>query len=247
MRGLSKSWDSDSLQLTIKGLKAKSASSAMQKLARLLLLSTSLVRRLVAFADAAWPDSWFPVMLLVAWALLLRVQSEALPLEVGSLPDLTTLPPSRHSAVCWDETGTLWVRWQRRKHRPQGCTRSLPCACSTDGFQFCAVCRLRDYVAARNLQPGDRCWRDVSVSSSLSILRQGLTMLQIPGAAAFTWKAVRAGRATELSRTPHVTIQEVMDAGDWRSQAVFNYIKPDEIEPLEALAIALEESDPESQ
>ena len=249
VRGLHKSWDSDTLKLTIKGLKIRSTSAAVQRLARMLLLSTALVRRIVAFADAAWPRSWFPALLLVSWALLLRVQSEAVPLEIGELSDLTTLPPQRHSAVAWDPQGKLWIRWRRRKHRPDGCTRSLPCSCAADGAQFCATCRLKAYAEEHGLlsgsQAGTRLWAQATPSSSLAVLRQALGLLQIPGAASFTWKAVRAGRATELSRTPGVSIQEIMMAGDWLSKAVFCYIKESEIDAESVIAAAVEESEDE--
>ena len=95
--------------------------------------------------------------------------------------------------------------------------------------------------------PGERCWKEATATNSLSVLRHALGMLQVPGAAAFTWKSVRAGRATELARTPGVTVQQIMDAGDWKAQAVFNYIKQEEAEPMEVLALAIEDSEPESQ
>ena len=135
VRGLPKKWDTDSLKLTIKGAKLQSAAASVQRLAKMLLLSTALVRRLVAFADAAWPASWFPAFILVAWALLLRVQSEAVPLEIGALEEMTALPPRRHSAVAWDQQGTLWLRWRRRKHRPDGSTRSVPSGSTKPTFR----------------------------------------------------------------------------------------------------------------
>jgi len=73
------------------------------------------------------------------------------------------------------------------------------------------------------------------------MLRQALGLLQIPGAASFTWNAVRAGRAAELSRTPGVSVQMIMMAGGWLSKAVFGHIKESVIDTESVIAAALEE------
>ena len=98
-------------------------------------------------------------------------------------------------------------------------------------------------VSAQTL--GARLWAEATPASSLAVLRQALGLLQIPGAAGFTWKSVRAGRATELARTPGITLVQIMEAGDWKSKAVFSYIKEKEVDPEAVIAAALEESDAE--
>ena len=55
----------------------------------------------------------------------------------------------------------------------------------------------------------------------------------------------RAGRATELARTHGVALVQIMEAGDWKSKAVFSYIKEKEVDPEAVIAAALEESDAE--
>lgn len=188
-------------------------------LSKMLLLTTSLVRQLVAFADVAWPSSFFSPFILTAWKLLARVQSEMLPLQRGSLADIAHLPWGRHSAAAWDHAGTLWIRLARRKNKPDGSTLSSPCECSMTGPQFCAACRLARWADIHQVARGHRLFRGVSAHSSQANLRQALSLLQVPAADAFGWRAIRRGRATELAKTPGVTLKQLMAAGEWSSRA----------------------------
>ena len=156
-----------------------------------------------------------------------------------------TLPPHRHSSVCWDDGGRLWIHWERRKHKPDRSLISVACECATAGFAFCAPCSLRDYVTQRSITIGAAIFPEATPHRSISVHRQAFSLLGLPAPEAWTWKCVRAGKATEMAKTPGVSLAAVMAAGEWRSRAVLAYIHPEAVEPLEAIAAAIQDSEPE--
>ena len=113
------------------------------------------------------------------------------------------------------------------------------------GFAFCAPYRLRDYVTQRSITNGATIFPEATLHRSISVHRQALSLLGVPAPDAWTWKCVRAGKATDMAMTPGVSLAAVMAAGEWRSRAVLAYIQPDAVEPLEAIAAAIQDSEPE--
>ena len=79
------------------------------------------------------------------------------------------------------------------------------------------------------------------------MLRRLLALNGHPHAGMYAWKAVRAGRATELSRTPGVSLADIMRLGEWKSDAVFSYIRPADADPETAIQQALDASDAEEE
>ena len=61
------------------------------------------------------------------------------------------------------------------------------------GQQCCAPCRLRPYSMTRQLRPGAPLWPETTPYRSPAVLRQALALLQVPGAANFGLKCIRAG------------------------------------------------------
>ena len=74
-----------------------------------------------------------------------------------------------------------------------------------------------------------------------------LTMIGLAHANAFTWKCVRAGRATAMALTPGMKLSTIMEAGEWRSSAVFKYVRPEDADMQSFLAQALDASDAEPE
>ena len=54
--------------------------------------------KLVAHFDNVSQVEW-SLLVVLAWAFLLRVDSEAVPIQIGSPGDLQMLAPHRHSAL----------------------------------------------------------------------------------------------------------------------------------------------------
>ena len=80
---------------------------------------------------------------------------------------------------------------------------------------------------------------------SLSALQHALTWLGVAAPTTYTWKAVRAGHATELATTPGVSIAEVMAQGDWSLTAVLAHLRPEDVHSASFVAHALAASDAE--
>ena len=127
-----------------------------------MLLVTNMVKEVVQFAQADKATAVLAPFLLTGWELLMRMQSECVLLERGSLEELLTIPEGRHSAVCIinrERKRLLTIRWSRRRHRPPGPLLRGPCTCtSTEQSPWCVVYRVESGVEALGIKPGNRLW-----------------------------------------------------------------------------------------
>ena len=73
-------------------------------------------------------------------------------------------------------------------------------------------------------------------------IRKAFLCLGVGDAHRYTYKAFRAGRATHMVAHGH-TLSQTMTDGDWKSRAVFNYIRESDADAQEVISQALEESD----
>ena len=178
---------------------------------------------------------------VLSWAFLLRVQSECLELQAGEASDLGKLPGGRHSCVFVDDQCRLVIVFARRKHRPKGSVLLRSCSCGTKGPATCPPHRLGPLLAQK--RPGDRLWSFTS-SALLKMLRRCLALLQAEGAAKFTFKAFRAGHATELA-TSGAAWAQILAAGEWRSMAALRYIDADAVDSSAATWEAVQNSSDE--
>ena len=172
------------------------------------------------------PD--FAVLILMSWDFFCRVQSEAVPWQAGEYRDLITLPAERHSAIvfegyshkanCNSDRDILHCRWKRRKHRPEGSWLKRRCECKVlENPQLCLVHRAMDYINQTKPKPGDELFPEISGWLGFSLLRRILKMLSVGTADAFSWKCIRAGKATAMAGA-NLLFQEFCAAGEWRDQ-----------------------------
>ena len=70
-------------------------------------------------------------------------------------------------------------------------------------------------------------------------------MIQVPAPSSYAWRAVRAGKATELASIPSVSIKDIMEAGEWTSAAVLKYVRPKDVDPAALVEMVLNASDDE--
>ena len=152
---------------------------------------------------------------LVSSVFLLRVQSEAMGLEVGMKRDAQVLPPGRHSAVwiesCEGGLDSLHIRLARRKHRLQGSLLVRTCACAGASPHCCAVHAVAPLL--RNKGAGAPLF-NLTSSSFLKAVRGMLTLLGHMEADKCTLKAFRAGRATSLTAAGS-PFGVILAAGEW--------------------------------
>ena len=180
---------------------------------------------------------------LVSSVFLLRVQSEAMGLEVGMKRDAQILPPGRHSAV-WIEScergfDSLHIRLARRKHRPQGSLLVRTCACAGTSPRCCAVHAVAPLL--RNKSAGALLF-DLTSSSFLKAVRRMVTLLGHKNANRCTLKAFRAGRATSLAAAGS-PIGVILAAGEWKSSAFLRCCQADEISVSAVLEVMCAEDE----
>ncbi len=81
-------------------------------------------------------------------------------------------------------------------------------------------------------------------SSAQRKLRRYLTMLSVAGATSAGLKTFRASRATNLALQGR-PLHKILQAGEWRSQALLNYANEDALDKGQILIHTLEQSDGE--
>ena len=64
------------------------------------------------------------------------------------------------------------------------------------------------------------------------------------GAEQYTLKSFRAGKATEMA-AQGFTLAQILDAGEWKSRAVYNYIDANTADQAELLRQTIEAPDDE--
>ena len=110
------------------------------------------------------------------------------------------------------------------------------------GAVLCAARRVGAWVQQFGL--GEKAFQ-FSAAGALAVLRRYLTMLGVPEAHQFTWKSIRAGRATQMA-AQGFTLGAILTAGEWRSAAVFKYLHDSDIDAAEVLRQALDVSEDEA-
>ena len=115
------SWWSPTVTLTLKGMRAEHLRTTGGPALVNVLLTDDWVAKL-ARLSLAMNQPHVHAAVLVSSVFLLRVQSEAMGLEVGMKRDAQVLPPGRRSAVwiesCKGGLDSLHIRLARRKNRP---------------------------------------------------------------------------------------------------------------------------------
>ena len=235
------SWWSPTVTLTLKGLRAEHLRTTGGPALVKVLLTDGWVAQL-ARLSLAMNKPHVHAAVLVSSIFLLRVQSEAMGLEVGVKRDAQVLPPGRHSAV-WIESNkgldSLHIKLVRRKHRPQGSLLVRTCACTEASPHCCAVHAVAPLL--RNKNASEPLF-DLTSLSFLKDVRRMLTLLGHTEANKCTLKAFRAGRATSLAAAGPLT-GIILAAGEWKSSTFLQYCQADEVSVSAVLDVVCTEDE----
>ena len=198
------------------------------------------MQNLVLFLIAVDAGNVIRLLLLLGWDFLLRMQSEAFPLQMGLAAECLQLPPGRHSAVFVDASANLCIRWRRRKHRPEGSLLKRPCNCARRskglwGKAFCATHTFLEFHDQLQWQTG----QGLTQHSALAKTRQMLALVGTENASAMTWKALRAGRASAMA-AGGCSLGEILAAGEWRSAAYLRYVSEEVADAGQVLRFTLQ-------
>ena len=101
------------------------------------------------------------------------------------------------------------------------------------------------WIELQGIRVGAKLWPGATPAISLAALQRILTLLGVVAPTSYTWKAVRAGHATELALTPSVSLADLMRRGEWRSGSVLAYVRPEDVHVPSFVAQTLEMSDAE--
>lgn len=195
MRELDESWDQPIVIQVLRGSKKMTLRLLGAKLDLRKVLTDDTVSRLVVLSDNLGTREWSE-FLLMGWEYLMRIQSECIPLECGCSEEATQLSLSRHSTVFHDGNGNLVVRWTRRKNRPRGSLLRRKCVCDKRSLQLCVSCKMRTRLST--LEVGEKIWTFTQSQARSKMLRY-LTLLGVDEAQGYTFKAIRAGKATQMA------------------------------------------------
>jgi len=217
---LSLEWDVPEVRTVVNGIKKKTVRLFGGRLPQKWLLTSGIVGQAMGLADSLASKQW-QALCTLAWAFLLRVQSEGVELQFGGPKEVLDLPAGTHSALVVSES-ELILRLRARKHRPRGSVLRKKCECASVGGKACALCFMKRHVLETKPRPGDRVF-DGKASAFLKTLRRLLILLDIPGGELFTLKAFRAGRASELARGG-ASWQTLQAAGEWRGMSPLSYV-----------------------
>ena len=222
--GLPLTWRTPEIGVALQGLRKVEQERADQILKEVRLITPDIMTQLLQLCDNLPGYAGDGDLFLLAWQFLLRVQSEAVPLQYGEVCPQTPLPADRHSAVWVDSEFVCHLRLRRRKHMPAGSVMSRPCICEgSEKSVFCLSHRLGPGLS--KLQQGQSLF-PFTASQCLKRLRSLLSLLNVPGASCFTFKAFRAGKATALAKSG-CPVHIIMNMGQWKSAAMLRYVSPD--------------------
>ena len=133
----------------------------------------------------------FGMLCLFAYAFLLRVPSEALPVTAGG---------SGHSVLvrCGD---MLILTLTRRNNKPEGSMMERGCWCK-ECKETCPLHVLGPFLA--KFPPGCRVFGDVTPASTLNTLRRVMAKMNAPRAAEYRTHDLRRGHAKDLQTSGSV-------------------------------------------
>ena len=219
-------WFGPEVQMVLRILDKHCIENLPGHLADKPLLTETLAARLVTLCNERPGFQDLGDLFVVAWQFLLRVPSEGIPLQHGSLSELHVLPEGRRSALTVDAEFCAHLRLKSRKHWPKGSLLSRPCCCAGGLNVLCVGHRFS--LRRKCLNVGDKLVTR-SPSDCLKQFRCLLSMLGVLNAERFTWKAFRAGKATSLINQGF-SLPHVLSSGEWKSHAVFRYVAEEHVE-----------------
>ncbi len=109
---------------------------------------------------------------------------------------------------------------------------------------LCVVYRFEHYrEMAGGGAPSARLFR-LDARELRDLVRRLLTLLPVPSAESFTLKGFRAGKAPAMIAGGS-SLRDAMEAGEWKSAAVFSYLDESVIDASRVLHALVDESDDE--
>ena len=236
-------WYTDEVTMALSGLK-KTCLKWYGGPTRTKFLMTSKMVQMIVGYNTPNGKVQFARCLQLSWQFLLRLKSEAMVVWKGEPADLGKLPFNRDNSIWVDEQKTLHLKLRKRKNRPWGSNLQATCQCKTRPGE-CIPCIF--YTWLLNFEVGQVVWT-FKTHQFQETMRRHLGILGFSnGARLWTFKSVRAGKATELAKTGS-TLPAILTAAEWENPRSFlSYCNTDDLDHGGFLSAAMDASDSESE
>ena len=174
------------------------------------------------------------MLFLITYVFLLRLPSEALPIEVGRVPG------KHQQAVLEMDDGKLVLTLLRRKNRPAGSRLERTCWCR----ESCRTCPVHVLgPAVRDIRTGTALFGGFTAAEANSALKDMLGKIGVAKAKEYRTHDIRRGHARDLQLSGVLAyihrcvvwftlfcvcagapLWKILAAGEWRSPAFLEYM-----------------------
>jgi len=200
-------------------------------------MARKVVRRLVQLNQVTLAR-----FVVVAKAFMLRVASEAAPLQVNGRRGLSEGDARWHSALKVERDGkVVSIEFRRRKNRPAGDEVVRRCSCRQSPDILCGPCAIVGQM--REAAPGRGDGRLFNLDLRQALLTMRSVCSEV-GAPHFSWHCLRRGTAQDLAAAG-TDLGQILTAGGWSSSAVLRYVSSKDVDSRVLVDMHLEASDSE--
>ena len=175
----------------------------------------------------------------LAYAFMLRVPSELLPLSVDCNGMTERDEASKVHASIQTGAGTVRIHLASRKNAQWGATLTRHCWCARSKLT-CPVHTVLELCG--EMADGWAIFRGLTASAATKTLRRHLQSVGFTKVEEVTLHAFRRGHAQDMADSGS-PLAEILGAGGWTSVAFAEYLQAHEIETKAVLETQLEESD----
>ena len=146
-----------------------------------VFMDKSCVYNMQLAVSKGWEEETFAKLYLAAYTFMLRVPSEALPMQRGG-PGI-----DGQSVVYLENENTIVLRLASRKNRPAGDVQKRKCSCRLGGTRsMCPVHALwHDFF--EKLEPGEQPWQHLTPKTVVTHIRSLLTRMKVDAAQHCGW------------------------------------------------------------
>ena len=179
------------------------------------------------------------LLYVMAYAFLLRVPSEALPMMWVSRGQFDEAPNGQ--SECTIKDGKLFLRLKMRKNRRGGSIMSRGCWC--EHCQITCPVHVAERLAGHK-RAGEQWFAGVSADQARTALRDRLRGLGVKEAFSYGTHDFRRGHCMDMVLQGK-ELHEVLQAGQWKSSAFMHYIERHELECGAVMEAHMAESEDE--
>ena len=188
------------------------------------------------------------MLYIAAYAFLLRVPSEALPMVAGMQGAVGSLQANqdqlhKQQAVLSVQGNQVILTLKRRKNKPRGSIIRRECWCATSR-NTCPRHKLGAYLGTKKM--GNKLFPSFTPAKASERLRARLSEIGIANANTYKMHDFRRGHTKDM-QDKGACLRVILDAGEWRSPAFLAYMDKEKLEHDAVVEAHLDESSSEEE